>query len=193
MAITTPEIEPASFRAGDTVSWLRDLSDYLPADGWTLKYAFRKSSSKINITTTTSGTKHLATITAATSATFTAGRYDWIAYVIKGTSPNQEQHTVDEGACDVLPNLSLDANYDARSDARIIYDDLIAAYKAFISANGMMQAFTVAGKSVSFRSSKEILDQIKYWATQVRAEEAAEAVANGNKDPRQVGVRLTRI
>lgn len=186
MSVETPEIEPTEIRAGDTITWLKTVDDYLPADGWTLKYAFRAASAKFNITCTTSGTKYLATILPATSAAFTVGRYTWIAYVTKGAGATLEQHTVDKGSCTVLPCLSTDANYDARTDARIIYDSLIAAYKTYVSSQGQVDSYSIGGRSMKFRSTTDILDQIKHWAAIVANEEAEEKINNGQGTGRKI-------
>lgn len=190
---TIPEIEPAEIRVGFTTSWYKDVTDYPPSGGWTLKYALRNSAQKITLTAATSGTRYLTTVTASGSSAYVVGIYTWVAYVTKGTAETLDQHEVDRGTIALVQNYSADAVYDGRSDARIIYDNLITKYKAFISSGGEMQSMSVAGKSVSFRSAEDFLTQIKYWEAKVRDEEDAEAVANGGSSSRQVGVRLSRI
>jgi hypothetical protein len=185
--------EPAEFRAGDTVTWLKTVEDYPPTDGWTLKYAFRSAASKFNVTAATSGTDYLSTITAADSAPLAAARYEWLAFVTKGSGSTLVQHSVDEGSARVLPNLSADVVYDARSDARKIYDDLIDKYKTLAGSGMQVQSYNVAGRGVTYNKPAEMLDAIKYWAAQVRAEDDAEAAANGLGSSRQVGVLFRKI
>lgn len=198
MALTTPEIEPGEFRAGDTTTWVKDVADYPASDGWALKYAFRNAAAKFNITCTTNadGKRYDAEISAATSAGLTAGRYDWIAYVYKA-GPPVLQHTVDEGSCTVLPNLSTDANYDARSDARKNYDYLLTMYRACINVSGgQVVSYSIAGRSMTYRRGDDISllrKELQYWAARVEAEEAEEAVANGGRNPRHVGVNFNRL
>ena len=183
-----PENEPSEIRAGDTVEWLKEIDDY-PPTGYTLYYAFRNASSFIDITAGASSGYHYVSVAASQTTGWTAGAYSWIAYVKNATM----RTTVDSGHIDILPNLAFGIAYDDRSDARVIYDSLIAKYKAFIASGGEMQSMSVAGKAVTFRSAKDFLDQIKHWEAVVRTEEAAEAVANGYADPRKVGVRFTRL
>jgi hypothetical protein len=38
--LTIPSCEPPQFVAGDTVQWTKSLADFVPSDGWTLKYRF---------------------------------------------------------------------------------------------------------------------------------------------------------
>jgi hypothetical protein len=95
---------------------------------------------------------------------------------------------------EILPNLENSVNYDARSDARAIYDNLISAYKTYVEeGTGHVVSMSIAGKAMSFRNTDDFISQIKYWANKVRAEDEAEAIANGKANPRRVGIRLTRI
>lgn len=189
----TRTTEPAEIRAGDTTTWLKTIGDYPPAAGWTLKYSLRNAEQKINITATTVGTDYLVTITAAVSAVYSPGRYDWLAYVVKGSGGSLEQHTVGTGAIIILPNLAGDVVYDARSDARKIYDDLIAKYKELAATGLRVQSYNVAGRSATYNKPAEMLDALKYWASIVRDEENAARVANGGASSRRVGVRMRRI
>jgi hypothetical protein len=38
--LAIPSCEPSQFVAGDTVQWTKSLADFVPSDGWTLKYRF---------------------------------------------------------------------------------------------------------------------------------------------------------
>lgn len=102
-AMTVPvlSVEPEVIRAGDTVTWTRDDATYSPAAGWTLTYYFRGAGS-FDVSTTGSGTRYTATLTAANSAALTAGLYTWIARAAKGT----DAVTVAEGRCTVARNVA---------------------------------------------------------------------------------------
>jgi len=183
-----PYNEPATILAGDTITWKRNNADYTPADGWTLTYAIRSSTVKYDVICTTSGVDYLAAISAGTSATYIAGKYAWIAYVTKGA----EKHTIAQGAVTILPDLTTAGLADPRTDARIIYDSLIVAYKSYVSSSGTMSAFSVAGKSVSFKSAADIILQIEHWRRIVQSEEDAANVAKGFQSSRRVGLRMSR-
>jgi len=95
---------------------------------------------------------------------------------------------------EVLPNLENAVNYDARSDARVIYDNLITAYKTYIEeGTGHVISMSIAGKAMSFRNAQDFIDQIKHWGNVVRAEDEAEAIANNKANPRRVGIRFNRL
>jgi hypothetical protein len=186
------EIEPTAIRAGDTITWKKTVEDYTAGD-WTLKYHLRNATDKIDITAGATGSAFLVDIASATSISYTAGRYDWVACVSQGSGASLAQHTIECGSMDVLPNLSANAVYDVRSDARKIYDSLITAYKSFVSSNGAMSSFSIAGKSVSYKSSSDLIKDIQYWAAKVQTEEETEKAAKGFPNPRRVGVRFKRL
>ena len=171
-----PEIEPAEIRSGDTIKWNRtDLTDY-PATTWTLKYYLVKAGTQIVVIASASGDAHSIVLSKAATAAYPVGQYAWIAKASNGT----EEYTVDSGNITVLPDLVASATgLETRSDARKIYDDLIAAYKSYISSNSTMQAFSVAGKSVSFKSTDDLLTQIRHWAAIVAQEEDQERIDDG--------------
>ena len=171
-----PTTEPTEIQAGDTVKWNRtDLVDY-PSPTWTLKYYLVKSGTQIVIIAAQSGTAFSVVLSKTITAAYAAGIYRWVAKVSMGT----EEYTVDSGTVEVLPDLvASTTGLETRSDARKIYDDLISAYKAYISANGTMHSFSIGGKTVQYKTAKELLDQIKYWATEVQREQDSEAIANG--------------
>ncbi len=111
--------EPEIVRAGDTIKWEKDLSDYSAADSWVLKYALRGNSEVIDITASASGSKHLVTITAATSAGYNKGIYDCLGYVEKGS----ERYTVFEGKLEVQQDIaSAGSSHDPRSHVKKVLD-----------------------------------------------------------------------
>lgn len=104
--------EPATFRAGDSISWTRSLADYPPADGWVLKYAFRGPSKK-DFSATPLGVLHLVALDSQASS-IPAGEYHVQGYVEKGGA----RFTVFADRITVLPDLVNAADdYDPRSFA----------------------------------------------------------------------------
>lgn len=73
---------PAEIPAGTTVEYTRTLPDYPADDGWTLEVALR-GASVIDATTAQSGKAFVVTLTAAQTATLTAGTYQWQERVTK--------------------------------------------------------------------------------------------------------------
>lgn len=100
MAYTVPTVEPIELIAGDSWAWDRTLGDY-PASAWTLKYALTGAhETVIELTATADGETHKIRVAAATTAGYTAGRYNLFGYVTDGT----DRYTVFEGPLVVLPN-----------------------------------------------------------------------------------------
>ena len=122
MAASIPTTEPTSLRAGNTWQWRReDLSDY-PAGTWTLTYYFRNSSSHFNVVASADGDAFAVSVAVADSAK-APGWYDWVAVVTDGTN----QHDVDAGRMEVLPDWSASQAADGRIFARKMLDYIEAA------------------------------------------------------------------
>lgn len=180
-AADIPTTEPTAFTAGDTVKWRRALDHYLPTDGWVLTYALR-GAGKIDLTATADGSDHLVTITAATSAGYTAGKYTWQGYATK--SATSERYPIGSGQIEIKPNLAAvsASTYEWRTEAKVIYDQLVAAYKSYSASRGGVQQYTIAGRSMTFRSPADFIREIEYWRAQVQAEEQAAGIAQQGRN-----------
>ncbi len=186
MAADTPTIEPLTFRAGDSVSWERDVTDY-PADEWTLTYSIR-GPVNLNITATADGTTFAATITAANSATLQAGEYQLFGRVTDGTSVV----TVYDAKLIVEPNFA-DENvvapgYDPRSFAKKMLDCI----------EGMMlgimphpeESYTLFGeREVNTINRLELTELHAKWQAIYKAELAIEQANRGQR----TGVYIRRL
>jgi len=175
-----PTTEPDSITAGDSFTWQRTLADY-PAGTWTLKYRLINAAGKIDITATASGTDHLVSVAPTTSDDYTAGTYTWTAWVEK----TGYRITIGGGTMEVKPNIAALNTLDARTDAALIVDQLMAAYKSYTASNGHVAEYEIAGRRMKFRGSAEILDQLNHWrailASEKRAERIAAGLGGGNK------------
>lgn len=171
---TLPTTEPASITAGDSVTWQRSLADYA-ADVWTLKYRLINATAKIDLTASASGTNHLISISTTASAAYAAGVYAWSAWVEK----TGERVTIGTGTLTVKPDLAAQAVFDARSDAALIVDQLMAAYKSYTASNGHVAEYEIAGRRMKYRSSADILDALNHWKAVLASEQRAERIAAG--------------
>jgi hypothetical protein len=186
---TTPTTVPASVIAGDTITWTQSFSD-TPASLWTLKYRLLNASTKIDITAVASGDDFLVAVTAATSAAWAAGSYDYIAWVEKGTGPTAERQTVDQGRITVVANLATATTFDGRSDARKIYEGLITAYKSAVTERAYVSEYEIAGRRIKFNNKADWLVELNFWKAQLTAEERAQAIADGLGGGARVLVRF---
>lgn len=179
-----PTNEPTSARAGDTWKWTRTLADY-PAGAWTLKYRFKNATGYFEIVAGTSGTDHLVSVAAATTANYTAGSYTWMAWVEGGSS---EKYTVDTGTLTVDPDYrSGTAAYDGRSHARKMLD----AIEAWLEARDPAVAeYEIAGRRMKFIPIGELVKLRNRYGFEVRNEEAAAAIAKGEGLGRKIQFRV---
>lgn len=182
-----PTTEPSTVTAGDTVTWLKSLSDYPASGGWSLAYRLINSAGKIDIAATASGADHLVSVAAATTESWLAGDYDYIATVTKAA----ERYTVGNGRITVAPNLAALTTYDGRSIERKALEALESAYLDYLTNHqGHVQEYEIAGRRMKFRSAAEIWDQISRLRAEVRKQDDAAAMAAGINPKRRVMVRF---
>ncbi len=186
--MSIPSNEPHTLRAGDTWQWRRDdlATDY-PAGTWTLTYRFRHpSAAGFEIVASASGTAHAVTVAAATTAAYTAGTYAWQAQVSNGAG---EKHTVDEGTLTVAPSFFAglaSATYDSRTTARKILD----AIEQLLVGITDVQEYSVGDVSIKRMSRVELLTARSQLQAEVRAEDMAERLRNGERVPNRLQVRF---
>lgn len=186
--MSTPSNEPHALRAGDTWQWRRDdlATDY-PAGTWTLTYRFRHpSAAGFEVIASADGTAHAVTVTAATTAGYTAGTYAWQAQVSTGAG---EKHTVDEGTLTVAPSFfagAASATYDGRTTARKILEAIELLLTGFTD----VQEYSVGDVSIKKMTRVELLKARSLLQAEVRAEEIAERLRNGERVPNKLRVRF---
>jgi len=179
----TPTTEPTEVTAGDTVKWTRTLSDY-PAGTWTLSYTLVNSASKITITASASGTDHLVSVTPATSAAWSAGLYDWQAYVTDGT----DRYQVDSGRLTIHANYAGVTTLDDRSHVKKTLDAIEAVIEG--RASQSQQSYTINGRSLTRIPLAELYEFRKQYKAEYAAELQAERIANGMGSGRRVLLRF---
>lgn len=182
---STPTTEPAYITAGDSYTWQRTLPDY-PAGEWALKYRLINAAGKIDIVAAASDSNHLVTLPPATTAAYTAGIYTWTAWVEK----TGYRITVGSGTITIKPDIAVMATLDARSDAAVIVDQLMAAYKSYTASSGMVAEYEISGRRMKYRSAAEILEQIEHWKSVLASEKRAERIAAGLGGGNKILVRL---
>lgn len=178
MTVSIPDNEPSELRAGDTWKWTRTLGDYPASTPWTLKYRFKNAAGGFEITASASGDGYSVTVTAAASAAYAAGSYDWIGWV--ENSDASEKYTIDTGTLLVLPNLrsgTATAAQDVRSHAQTVLD----AVEAVIENRATLdqEAYEIAGRSLKRTPLAELFKFRRLYRAEVRAEKQAEAIRNG--------------
>lgn len=186
-----PTNEPRELRAGVQWDWRReDLTDY-PADGgWTLKYWFKKTgtaAANFSIDATADVKHFKVSKLAADTAAYTAGDYSWVAIVTKTT----ESYEIDSGRLKVLPRYDQVANLDDRSRARKMLESIETALEGF-ATNPTVKSYTIGTRTMTKADVPDLLVLRDRYRTEVENEEAAEAMRNGQPNPRNIRIRFGR-
>lgn len=181
----TATTEPSRVTAGDTVTWLKSLTDYPASAGWVLVYTLINATGKHTITAAASGNDHLVTVSATTSAGWTAGSYSWSARVSK----DSEKFTVGTGSMLVAPDLAAATTLDTRTSARKALDAVNTALESY-GAKAYMQSFEIAGRKQAFQSPSEFMAFRSRLMAEVGREDNAARIASGKAPRNQVAVRF---
>ncbi len=180
----TATTEPSRVTAGDSISWLKSLTDY-PAGTWVLAYTLINSAAKISLTATASGTDHLVNVTAANSALWAAGTYSWQATVTK--SP--ERYTVGTGSIIVDPNLAALTTSDTRTSAKKALDAVNALLETY-GSKAYMHSYEINGRKQQFNSPGDFMAFRSMLEAEVAKEDNAARLAAGLSPRNQLFVRF---
>jgi len=161
MAADIPDIEPSSFFCGDTVTWKIYNSDYL-ADTYGLSYAMVMTGKIITLTSTAYETyTHLITISSTTSATYTAGTYNWISYFTK----TGERWNRGSGQMVLKTNYATQSSgYDARSTVQKIFEALEALILGKATKDQLK--IRVGDREITKLSPKQLMDWRNFYANE---------------------------
>jgi hypothetical protein len=192
VSVQIPTSEPQTLRAGDTWKWRReDLTSY-PAGTWTLKYRFKNASGGFEVTATADGLNHAVSVSAATTAAYAAGQYDYVAWV----AYSGEEYTIGSGRVTVEPDLrGTDATsaLDIRTPARKILEKLEAA---MLARDPTLAAYSIqtgnGSRSRTFATLAEVRIEYDHVRAEVAREDQAASIAAGNGNPRKLYVRFNR-
>lgn len=158
---TIPTTEPTEAIAGLTWRWDRVVTDYTPAAGWALKYAFRGVSSlDLTGTADASNSGWELTASAATTGALLGGLYVWTAYVESGA----EKYAVGHGTLTVLPNPLTANDGELQAFAERALKSIEATIEARVAAD--MSAYTFKERSVQ----REELEQLQAMRSRLLAE-----------------------
>lgn len=166
MAFQVPSLEPEVLYAGATWQWTKTPPSFPASEGWTLSYKFVSSIGTIAFDATTGTNNYAVLVTAALTAQYIPGRYQWTAYVTK----SGEVHIADTGYLDVQPDPVTSKAADTRTHARKVLELLYAVKEAHVTG-GSIISYSVAGRSVTRGTIAELNRDIVAYEARVRAEE----------------------
>lgn len=167
------------------MGWSDSFADY-PADaGWALKHRLvprSASGSVVELQASVEGTAFRTALTAAATASMSAGAWTCTSWVEKGA----DVHTVGSAQLLVQPDPRTQAaGFDGRSAARKALDDARAAYHAFDPSR---RRYKIGEREMEFNSAGEILKKIQQLERDVLAEEIA--AGRSVPTPRRIYSRL---
>lgn len=178
MSTNLPTREPQVFIAGDTLSFVRQVSNYPASSGWTLSYVLRGPTTiKINAVTY-STSDYLVSESAANTANWTAGVYSVQAYVSNSTG---YRYSVDTW----FPKITIKpdpSKYVEGSASNLTFAQrtLLAVETAIESLSSKKVATaSVNGQSYSIQSLNQLVALRQRMREEVRSEEDAINYAAG--------------
>ena len=164
-----PSTIPNEVRAGDTLRWTREFTDYPASDGWALAYTLVSSTAVATINASADGDGFDVTVTAAISAAFVPGRYTITEFVTKAL----ERVTLNIKPLRVLANLAgASAGTDVRSHAR----KMLEAIETWLETKSPTAAsFEIAGRKLQNYPLADLLKLRDRYRAEANAEDRAAA------------------
>jgi len=186
---------PPSLQAGDTITWrdeatVDNLGNPISSTDYTLTYYLRTNTPVEGCTVVGSayGSGWEFTIAADTSAGFNAGNWYWQAVATKAGSTL----TLGSGSTTVVAALGYTnspAAYDGRSQAQKDLDAVQAAIRTILSG-GAVQEYRIGTRNLKKYDLADLLQLEAKLKADVKREEAAQLMANGLGNPRNMFVRF---
>lgn len=168
--------EPTTLRAGDSASWVRSVPGFPASDGWVLAYRLLTTAGKLDIATTATGDDFAVSVAAASTAALPAGQATLVGAVTKA----DERITVYSAKVGILPNLAAAETYDGRSWAQRALEAARAALLSYAEeGKGHVASYSIAGRSMTFRSTDDILKLITKLESDVAKENTIGAILAG--------------
>jgi len=185
---------PASIVAGSTIEWIEPpaLVTDSPAtsDTWTLQISFRTNTAGEGATV--AGTARAdggwnVALSAATTESWDAGTWYWQKRITSGAVVV----VTGSGTTEVLPSLSFTGDptaFDGRSQAEQDLDAVQAAIRAIVSKGA--KQYSIGNRSYTSNDLGLLMQREAQLKAIVARERAAEKIAQGLGDPRNVFVRF---
>ena len=164
MAYDIPTVEPTAIRAGTSLIFTRDYSDYDPAT-WTLTYYLvSPTEAPITITATEVDEEFKVSEAYTVTATWPAGEYLMTGFVTNGT----EKHQVYQGRITIYDAITGAESLEFKSRAEQIVAKLEEAI--LTSSGSQVISYSINGRSFTYQNKSEALTDLKYWRGVVATE-----------------------
>lgn len=171
--------EPTIIYAGDKIEWTESLSDYLPSEGWTLKYVLINSAARQTFASTDDNDSHKISLTSDDTSDWAPGSYTLQSYVehTDGTIEVIRRLTVT-----VKQNLITATTYDFRTHAQKTLEAINSAIEGRASQNVLsLQISTPGGssKALQYLSMDELIKAKNFYQSLVDSELQQEKIEAG--------------
>ena len=188
---------PSKIRAGDILQW-RDsekqdvFGKAISSPDWSVTYYLRTNKSSEGATVTSSAYLSGWQFTVASSVTTNFAAGTWYYQAVADKSSNEKQ-TIDSGQIEVLPSLAYTGStfkpFDGRSQ---IAKDLELVQTAIrnLASGGVIKEYKIGTRSAKKYEMEELILLESKLKAELKREEAAELVANGRGNPRNLFVRF---
>jgi hypothetical protein len=192
--MSTPNIptkEPQIITAGDTIEFIRTISDYPASDGWTLSYVLRGPQTYRTNATTYQTSDYRVALASNTTANYLPGLYSLEAYVTNATA----RYSVETWFPQVTVRENPAAYTDQAFDNRTFAAKTLAACETAILKLGSrtVQTASVNGQSYSIQQLPALLALRNRMREEVQAQQDAISVAAGLGAKKNVLVRFPGI
>jgi hypothetical protein len=184
---------PATIRAGDTLEWVElpgvdSMGDAVDSTSWTLAVYFRKGTAGATATgaARADGGWDL-TLTATQTGALAVGRWDWQALATNGSA----KATLRTGSLTVEASLAYSgtpASFDGRSQAEQDLEAVQAAIRALVVRGA--QQYSIGSRSYTAMDVGKLMERESHLKGVVAREKAADRIAAGLGDPRNLFVRF---
>lgn len=179
---------PSTHTAGDSFAALLDGSTYPASAGWAATLVLI-GPARHTLAAAASGDDHAVSVAGASTATWPPGAYAMRAMYSKAA----DRYSVELGSLAVAANPAA-ITTDARalmSASEQALQDLEAAYRAHLaSGNVHVASYTIAGRSMQYRTLADLLKALSNARRDVAADRAAQRARAGLPERMQFVTRM---
>jgi len=184
-----PEGEPTEIVVGDFIQWKRtDIAkDYDPSlyTATLIARLTTGGASEIQITATNQTSYYLFASSSAASSAYVAGKYYWQLEIVRNL--DSERIVIDRGNIDVIADLDVNQT-DIRSHSQVMVDKIESLLSG--KADSDVASYSIAGRSLTKMSFKDLVDARNFYKSQVAIETAKLNAKKGIKGSSTIQARF---
>ncbi len=193
MSRIVPDFEPEEIIIGETLEWRKSLQEYPAGAGWVLTYYFRAQTAGaagFDQAAVADGADFNITVAATTTATLSAGVYNFQAWVVNGS----EKYIVETGQVKAITGFAgtaTNVTNDLRSKAKQIIDAIDSYFAGGAAAQYVMN-YQIGNRALGRIPDAEKIKLRQHYARIYGREKRAERLRDGASFFQNVNVRFNR-